>query len=107
MLKSPLHLNPGGPMARLALLILSALVTSSLHAQTLRWTSQGDAQTMDPHSQNESLTNSINGQVYDTLVIRDKQLGVVPGLAMEWTQVNPTLWRVKLRPNVKFHDGTP
>ena len=41
-------------------------------AQTLRWASQGDPQTMDPHSQNESLTNSMNGQVYETLVNRDK-----------------------------------
>jgi peptide/nickel transport system substrate-binding protein len=93
--------------SRLAVLILAAAASGFLHAQTLRWASQGDAQTMDPHSQNELLTNAINGQVYDTLVMRDKQLGVVPGLATEWTQVNPTLWRMKLRPNVKFHDGTP
>ena len=29
-----------------------------------------------------------------------------PALATEWQQVSPTLWRFKLRPNVKFHDGT-
>ena len=34
-------------------------------AQTLRWASQGDPQTMDPHSQNEGLTNAMNGQVYE------------------------------------------
>jgi peptide/nickel transport system substrate-binding protein len=94
-------------MVRLAVFLFSALLGAGLHAQTLRWSSQGDAQTMDPHSQNELLTNSINGQVYDTLVMRDKQLGIAPALATEWTQVNPTLWRVKLRPNVKFHDGSP
>ena len=92
---------------RLAVLILATAASGLLHAQTLRWASQGDAQTMDPHSQNELLTNSINGQVYDTLVMRDKQLGLVPALATEWTQVDPTHWRLKLRPNVKFHDGTP
>ena len=31
----------------------------------------------------------------------------MPALATEWQQVSPTLWRFKLRPNVKFHDGTP
>ena len=77
------------------------------HAQTLRWASQGDPQTMDPHSQNELLTNAMNGQVYEKLVTRDKTLGIVPALATEWQQVSPTLWRFKLRPNVKFHDGTP
>ncbi|HET6828129.1 MAG TPA: ABC transporter substrate-binding protein, partial [Ramlibacter sp.] len=45
--------------------------------------------------------------VYDTLVMRDKQLGIVPALATEWAQVNPTLWRMKLRPGVRFHDGAP
>ena len=73
----------------------------------LRWASQGDPQTMDPHSQNELLTNSMNGQVYEALVTRDKQLNVAPSLATEWQQVTPTRWRFKLRPNVTFHDGTP
>ncbi len=92
-------------MFRLAALVVAASLATGAHAQTLRWSSQGDAQTMDPHSQNELLTNSINGQVYDTLVMRDKKLGLVAGLATEWTQVSPTVWRMKLRPNVKFHDG--
>jgi peptide/nickel transport system substrate-binding protein len=92
---------------RLSLLILAAAFCGFASAQTLRWSSQGDLQTLDPHSQNELLTNSINGQVYDTLVMRDKKLGVVPGLATEWKQVTPTVWRMKLRQNVKFHDGSP
>jgi peptide/nickel transport system substrate-binding protein len=75
-------------------------------AQTLRWASQGDPQTMDPHSQNESMTNMMNGQVYERLVRRDKQLGIVPGLATSWEQTSPTTWRFKLRQGVKFHDGS-
>ena len=39
--------------------------------------------------------------------IRDKKLRLAPALAESWTQVNPTTWRFKLRPGVKFHDGTP
>ncbi len=45
--------------------LVLAMGCATLHAQTLRWASQGDAQTMDPYSQNELLTNSINGQVYE------------------------------------------
>ncbi len=93
----PLHL-----LAALAL-----CVAGGVHAQTLRWASQGDLQTLDPDSRNESLTNSINGQVYETLTGRDKQLGITPMLATEWKQTGPLQWRFKLRPNVKFHDGTP
>jgi peptide/nickel transport system substrate-binding protein len=76
-------------------------------AQTLRWASQGDTQTMDPHSQNEGLTNQINGQVYETLVDRDRQLNLQPRLALSWQQTGPLAWRFKLRPNVTFHDGSP
>ena len=90
----------------LSFALLTALSLTSAQAQTLRWASQGDPQTMDPHSSNESLTNSINGQVYEALVGRDKQLNFAAALATEWQQVSPTLWRLKLRPNVKFHDGT-
>ena len=49
----------------LSFALLAALALAQAQAQTLRWASQGDAQTMDPHSQNESLTNAINGQVYE------------------------------------------
>ena len=76
-------------------------------AQTLRWASQGDPQTMDPHSQNETLTNNVNSQIYERLIARDAKLALVPGLATSWAQTGPLTWRFKLRPGVKFHDGTP
>jgi peptide/nickel transport system substrate-binding protein len=88
-----------------ALVALAPALPAS--AATLRWAGRGDLQTTDPHSQNENLTNNINILVYEPLVIRDKKLAIVPALAESWTQVNPTTWRFKLRPNVKFHDGTP
>lgn len=88
----------------LSLLCLVALA-ASVQAQTLRWATQGDAQTMDPYSQNELLTNAMNGQVYETLVNRNKTMVLEPVLATEWQQLNPLQWRFKLRPNVKFHDG--
>jgi peptide/nickel transport system substrate-binding protein len=93
--------------AALALATLVAAAATPAGAQTLRWASQGDPLTMDPHAQNEGLTNSMNGQVYETLVGRDRQLGIVPALATSWQQTGPLAWRFKLRPGVKFHDGAP
>jgi len=92
--------RPVAPIAFVALLL-----AAGAQAQTLRWASQGDPQTMDPHSQNESMTNMMNGQVYERLTSRDRNLKIVPGLATEWQQVSPLVWRFKLRPNVRFHDG--
>lgn len=87
--------------------LLAVAMSVPATAQTLRWASAGDPQTMDPYSQNENLTNNINHQIYDVLVDRDKQLNYVPGLATEWKQTGTLQWRLKLRPNVKFHDGRP
>ncbi len=84
-----------------------ALVASGAIANPLRWAGAGDPQTMDPHSQNEGLTNSVNSQVYEFLMIRDKKLKLGPGLATEWKQIDDLTWQFKLRQGVKFHDGTP
>jgi peptide/nickel transport system substrate-binding protein len=75
-------------------------------AKTLRWSSQGDYVTADPHAQNELTTNSINGHVYESLVVRGKQLEILPGLAASWKQTSPTVWVFNLRKGVKWHDGS-
>jgi peptide/nickel transport system substrate-binding protein len=76
-------------------------------AKTFRWSSQGDILTMDPHSQNEGLNNSMSDHIYEPLVNRGKTMAIEACLATSWTQVNPTTMRFKLRENVKFHDGAP
>ena len=76
-------------------------------AVTLRVANQGDAQSMDPHSLNESLQLTFTGNIYEPLVGRSKTLGLVPGLATSWKQTSPTIWRFELRKGVSFHDGTP
>jgi peptide/nickel transport system substrate-binding protein len=88
------------------LALATTLGLASANAQTLRWASQGDPLTMDPHSQNEGLTNAVNGQVYERLTRRDRALAIVPSLATSWQQTSPTTWRFTLRAGVKFHDGT-
>src|SRR5450631_3373646 len=82
-----------------------ALACSGASAQTLRWATAGDPLTLDPYAQNESLTNSMNGQVYEFLVGLDRNLELVPMLATGWKQDSPLKWTFKLRPGVKFHDG--
>ena len=76
-------------------------------AKTLRWTSNNDYQTADPHAQNTGLNNNLNEQVYEALVTRGKKLEIVPQLATSWKQTSPNVWIFNLRQGVKFHDGTP
>ena len=89
------------------IVLVAVLASGGVDAATLRWGNRGDLQTTDPHSQNEGLTNNVNQLLYEFLIGRDKQLHLVPELAVSWQQVDPVTWRFKLRPGVKFHDGTP
>jgi peptide/nickel transport system substrate-binding protein len=90
-----------------ALGIVLALALSPATAATLRFSSQGDITTIDPHGNNEGFTNAYLDSIYETLVTRGKDLKVEPCLALSWQNLNPTTMRFKLRPNVRFHDGTP
>src|SRR5881628_3006269 len=92
-------------IAALSALVL-AIAAAAASAATLRWSSQGDYLTADPMAQNELLTNSINGHVYESLVVRGKKLEILPGLAESWKQTNTTTWVFNLRKGVKFHDGS-
>ena len=85
--------------------LLFALAHQPAEAKTLRYASQDDPQTLDPHSANLVPTNRVLSQVYESLVGRDKNFKLVPGLALSWSQPDPLTWRFKLRPNVKFHGG--
>ena len=89
-----------------ALAALLALAAPLTEAKTLRWSSQGDYLTADPMAQNELLTNSINGQVYESLVMRGKKLEILPGLAEKWEQKDPKTWIFHLRQGVKWQDGS-
>ncbi|WP_212758187.1 ABC transporter substrate-binding protein [Usitatibacter palustris] len=76
-------------------------------AKNFRWSSQGDASTLDPHGQNESFTNGMNGLVYEYLVARGKDYSIGPALATSWKNTSPTTWVFTLRKGVRFHDGSP
>ncbi|MBL8340945.1 MAG: ABC transporter substrate-binding protein [Rubrivivax sp.] len=76
-------------------------------AQTLRWAGRGDIGTLDPHSFNEGLTDSVLGHVYEQLARRNRQQQIEPALAERWEVVNDTTWRFTMRAGVKFSDGTP
>lgn len=75
-------------------------------AKSLRYATQDEPQTLDPHSANLAVTNRLLSNVYEGLVGRDKNYKVVPWLAVSWSQPDANTWRFKLRPNVKFHDGS-
>jgi peptide/nickel transport system substrate-binding protein len=65
------------------------------------------ASTMDPHANATKDNKAATKQVYEQLLDVDSNLGIVPQLALAWKPLNPTTWEFELRPDVRFHDGTP
>ncbi len=106
-------MKPLVALLRRALLALSlAAAASVLAAPTqpglaLRVASAFDPQTMDPHALALLYHSRVAFQVYESLVSRDERFRLEPALAQSWQAVAPTVWRFKLRPGVKFHDGSP
>ncbi|MCW5772300.1 MAG: ABC transporter substrate-binding protein [Rhodospirillaceae bacterium] len=74
---------------------------------TLRWASQYDMQTADPHAQHEPATDAANLNIFDPLVRRSAREEIEPGLAVSWRTIDPVTWEFRLRTGVRFHDGTP
>ncbi len=98
--------NHGRAMLLLGAVLLGAIAATA-GAKTLRYATQDEPQTLDPHSAQLAVTNRLLGNVYEGLVGRDKNFKIVPGLAVSWSQPDALTWRFKLRPGVKFHDGSP
>jgi peptide/nickel transport system substrate-binding protein len=91
----------------IALLAGLALGGAVADAKTFRWANDGDVNSMDPYARNETFLLAFLSNIYEPLVRRDRNLKLEPALATSWSQPSPTLWRVNLRPNVKWQDGTP
>jgi peptide/nickel transport system substrate-binding protein len=62
---------------------------------------------LDPKFETSSTVGAINSNVIENLVTMDYDGKLVPQLATEWKAESGSAWVFKLRPNVKFHDGTP
>jgi peptide/nickel transport system substrate-binding protein len=92
---------------RAAVIVACAFGVATIDAKTLRFSSQGDITTIDPHGNNEGFTNAYLDSIYEPLVTRGKDLKVIPCLALSWETINPTTTRFKLRQKVTFHDGSP
>jgi len=88
-------------------LVAALLVSLAVPAKNFRWASQGDASSMDPHAQNENVTNQLSAMVYENLLQRDKKMELVPWLATSYENPEPNRWIFHLRQGVKFHDGSP
>lgn len=126
------HLNPNGlgetAMTRRTALLAGALGAGGLlaaqsglgaaaaHAATPRrgghlrvgHVGAGKGESFNPGRGSSFIDASRYYNLYDPLVRVNPDFSQSPALALKWTpNATRTVWEVKLRPGVKWHDGTP
>jgi ABC-type transport system substrate-binding protein len=96
--------------------LLGALVanaeTRPQYGGTLHVTMRAALMTLDPAEFDPAWPESVGRHavsrlMFDTLVTLDQNLRIQPGLAMAWqAEAGNEHWQLRIRPGVKFHDGT-
>lgn len=61
---------------------------------------------IDPHADNSLEAFEQLANVYEPLVALDRGLRLAPNLAVSWSNPDATTWSFRLRPGVRFHDGS-
>jgi peptide/nickel transport system substrate-binding protein len=90
----------------LAILLAWPLTTAAAPSGKVVIAQGVDPTTLDTMNQQESPASNVARHIFDTLVARDQNLNLIPSLATELPKlVAPTVWEVKLRRGVKFHNG--
>src|SRR4051812_9788922 len=61
----------------------------------------------DPHYHSLISNIAFSRHVFEPLLAQDAHQVLQPALALSWRNVEPTVWELKLRPDVRWHDGQP
>lgn len=62
---------------------------------------------IDPQFSRSGNNQMTADNMFESLLSTDENLQMHPGLATEWTLVDPLTWKIVLRKAVTFHDGSP
>src|SRR5471032_3549128 len=91
------------------LFLLSVMVAAALPAaaQELKIGLKTEPSSLDPQYHNLGPNNQIAAHTFDPLIAKDDKQLPIPALATSWKTIGDTVWEFKLRPNVKFQDGSP
>jgi peptide/nickel transport system substrate-binding protein len=93
--------------AVLAGLALAACGRAAEPGRELRVAMYDDLASFDPHARNTVGAYEVLSSVYEPLVSLDRAMRPAPALAVSWETPDLLTWVFRLRPGVRFHDGSP
>ncbi|MCL4767919.1 MAG: ABC transporter substrate-binding protein [Hyphomicrobiaceae bacterium] len=94
-------------LARRLLVALALAMAPPAFAEELKIGLAAEPSAMDPHFHNLTPNSGMLSHVFERLVETAPDNKLVPGLAESWRTLTDTVWELKLRRNVKWHDGSP
>lgn len=97
----------GGTRAAGAGLLALLLSTGAAPAQTVTLAQGVDPESLDPATDTLITSVSVMMNIYDSLVWRDGDGNLIPGLAESWEFPSETQMVLQLREGVTFHNGEP
>jgi peptide/nickel transport system substrate-binding protein len=105
-----MDLRPGKSLFALAPLALLAALSlfgaTPATAADCVIAKQSEPQAIDPHFSRTGPNQHIAEHLFDRLIQPDNKDAMAPGLATSWRQIDDLTLEFKLRPKVKFHDGS-
>ena len=93
-------------MAAAALCALPFASVPAMAGGTITVANATDSSSWDPIDTFTLDWGRVGSNIFDALIQRSNDLKLNPGLALSWEVMDDKHIRFKLRPNVKFHDGT-
>lgn len=90
----------------LAIAFIGSVQVANAQGQSLNIAFADPLSSLDPHLNNYAGDRSVDLHFWD-LLVENNYNKLQPGLALSWKSLDSKTWEFKLRPNVKWHDGTP
>ncbi len=101
------NITRGTFVATAGLLVLGIFATAPAQSQNLTLAVAASPTSVDPHYHNLGPNNTLAHHIFGKLVDMDPHARPQPALALSWKPVGERSWEFRLRPGVKFHDGSP
>lgn len=93
-------------VAVIALAAATAPFSGAL-ANELKIALSSEPTSADPHYHKQTANDALSAHVFESLINRDANMKLIPGLATAWKNIDPLTWQLDLRKGVTFSNGEP